>query len=55
MWGCAYGRRFPQASHIMEYLDVRMIIWRNGIFEGSIKGSFSLAEAKEIINSIYGE
>lgn len=41
--------------YIMEDLDVRMIIWRNGIFEGSIKGSFSLAEAKEIINSIYGE
>ena len=41
--------------YIMEDLDVRMIIWRNGIFEGSIKGSFSSAEAKEIINSIYGE
>ena len=41
--------------YIMEDLGIRMIIWRNGIFEGSIKGSFSLAEAKEIINSIYGE
>ncbi len=41
--------------YIMEDLGVRMIIWRNGIFEGSIKGIFSSAEAKEIINSIYGE
>ena len=39
----------------MTNLDNRVIVWRNGNVEGSIKGDFSLAEAKQIINSIYGE
>lgn len=43
------------SHYIMTNLDNRVIVWRNGNVEGSIKGDFSLAEAKQIINSIYGE
>ena len=41
--------------HIIEDLGVRLIIWRNGIYECFITGNFSIAEAKKIVNSIYGE
>ena len=43
------------SHYIMTNLDNRVIVWRNGNIEGSIKGDFSLAEAKQIINSIYEE
>ncbi len=43
------------SHYIMTNLDKRVIAWRNGKIEGSIKGDFSLAEAKQIINSIYEE
>ena len=43
------------SHYIMTNLDNRVIVWRNGNIEGAIKGDFSLAEAKQIINSIYEE
>lgn len=41
--------------YIMEDLGIRKILWRDGNFLGSISGNFSLAEAKMMVNSIYGE
>lgn len=41
--------------YIMSNLDNMVIVWYNGNIEGSITGSFSLDDAKKIINSIYGE
>ncbi len=41
--------------YIMSNLDNMVIVWYNGNIEGSITGSFSLEDAKKIINSIYGE
>lgn len=41
--------------YIINNLDNKVIVWRNGKIEGAISGSFSLAEAKQIINSIYEE
>lgn len=43
------------SHYIINNLDKRVIVWRNGKIEGSITGDFSLAEAKQIINSIYEE
>lgn len=43
------------SHYILTNLDNRVIVWRNGNVEGAIKGDFSLAEAKQIINSIYEE
>lgn len=43
------------SHYIMTNLDNRVIVWRNGDIECSIKGDFSLVEAKQIINSIYEE
>lgn len=46
-----YGTKY----YIINNLDTTTIIWRNVNFEGSIKGRFSIDEAKKVINSIYGE
>lgn len=41
--------------YIMSNLDRAGIVWYNENIEGSIKGEFSVDEAKRIIESIYGE
>ena len=41
--------------YIMSNLDRAGIVWYNENIEGSIKGEFSVDEAKRIIKSIYGE
>ena len=46
-----YGTKY----YIMDNLGIRAIVWRNEDYAGSIKGHFSLEDAENIINSIYGE
>lgn len=46
-----YGTKY----YIINNIDTTTIIWRNASFGGSIKGQFSVDEAKKIVNSIYGE
>ena len=41
--------------YIMTNLDNRVIAWKNGNFEGTIIGNFTIEEAEKIIKSIDGE
>ena len=41
--------------YVMTNLDNRVIAWKNGNFEGTIIGNFTIEEAEKIIKSIDGE
>ena len=46
---------YGMTYYIIEDLGIKKIVWRNGSFDCSVSGEFAIDEAKNIINSIYGE